>query len=239
MTSYGVIHKEPYLFYTCKSTSYFRLRITHTHTRCCIQNFPGWVITKYALTTINTRWQATQRVMAVKLTRLTHNIAIHLYLVAESCFICSSRSRRPVRKLLDTVSYLGLGPVIQFCMVSDKKPGKVAQSVMWLTIGWKTGVWLVAGAMISILATASKWALGSTQPHKQWVEGGGDLSLWWKRNVHQTDYSSSSSASNPPPPIRLRGCIQKFPDWVDNEIYAYNNKHSLRSNTKGYVGKTH
>jgi hypothetical protein len=37
----------------------------------------------------------------------------------------------------------------------------------------------------------------------------------------------------------LRGCIQKFPDWVDNEIYAYNNKHSLRSNAKGYGGKTH
>jgi hypothetical protein len=37
----------------------------------------------------------------------------------------------------------------------------------------------------------------------------------------------------------LRGCIQKFPDWVDNEIYAYYNKHSLRSNTKGYGGKTH
>jgi hypothetical protein len=33
--------------------------------------------------------------------------------------------------------------------------------------------------------------------------------------------------------------IQKFPDWVDNEIYAYNNKHSLRSNTKSYVAKTH
>jgi hypothetical protein len=33
--------------------------------------------------------------------------------------------------------------------------------------------------------------------------------------------------------------IQKFPVWVDNEIYAYNNKHSLRSNTKGYGGKTH
>jgi hypothetical protein len=33
-------------------------------------------------------------------------------------------------------------------------------------------------------------------------------------------------------------CIQKFPDWVDNEIYAWNNKHSLRSNTKGYGGKT-
>jgi hypothetical protein len=39
--------------------------------------------------------------------------------------------------------------------------------------------------------------------------------------------------------VRLRGCVQKFPDWVDNEIYAYNNKHSLRSNTKGYGGKTH
>jgi len=37
----------------------------------------------------------------------------------------------------------------------------------------------------------------------------------------------------------VRGCIQKFPDWVDNEIYAYNNKDSLRSNTKGYGGKTH
>jgi hypothetical protein len=32
------------------------------------------------------------------------------------------------------------------------------------------------------------------------------------------------------------GYIQKFPDWVDNEI---NNKNSLRSNTKGYGGKTH
>jgi hypothetical protein len=37
----------------------------------------------------------------------------------------------------------------------------------------------------------------------------------------------------------VRGCIQKFPDRVDNEIYAYNNKHSSRSNTKCYGGKTH
>jgi hypothetical protein len=36
----------------------------------------------------------------------------------------------------------------------------------------------------------------------------------------------------------IRGCIQKFTDWVDNEICAYNNKHSLRSNTKDYGGKT-
>jgi hypothetical protein len=34
-------------------------------------------------------------------------------------------------------------------------------------------------------------------------------------------------------------CIQKFPDWVDKEIYTYNNKHSLRRNIKGNGGKTH
>jgi len=37
----------------------------------------------------------------------------------------------------------------------------------------------------------------------------------------------------------LRGCIQKFPDCVNNEINNKNNKHSLRSNTKGYGAKTH
>jgi hypothetical protein len=58
-------------------------------------------ITKWT-TTINTHWEATQRVMAAKLTRLTHKIAIQLHLVAESSTICSSRSRRPVRKLLGT-----------------------------------------------------------------------------------------------------------------------------------------
>jgi hypothetical protein len=63
-------------------------------------------ITKYTLTTINTRWEATQRVMAAKFTRLTHKIGIQLHLLTESCTICSSRSRRPVRKLLDTPSYL-------------------------------------------------------------------------------------------------------------------------------------
>jgi hypothetical protein len=43
--------------------------------------------------------------MAVKLTRLTNKIAIQPHLVAKSCTICSSRSRRPVRKLSDTLSY--------------------------------------------------------------------------------------------------------------------------------------
>jgi hypothetical protein len=60
------------------------------------------LITKCTLTTINTLWEATQRVMAVKLTRLTHKIAIQPHLVADGYTICGSRSRRPVRKLLDT-----------------------------------------------------------------------------------------------------------------------------------------
>jgi len=32
-------------------------------------------------------------------------VAIQLHLLAENCTICSSRSRRPGRKLLDTPSY--------------------------------------------------------------------------------------------------------------------------------------
>jgi hypothetical protein len=43
--------------------------------------------------------------MASKLTILIHKIAIQLHLVAESCTICSPRSRRPARKLLDISSY--------------------------------------------------------------------------------------------------------------------------------------
>jgi hypothetical protein len=38
--------------------------------------------------------------------------------------------------------------------------------------------------------------------------------------------------------IDIRGRIRKFPDWIDNEINN-DNKHSLRSDTKSYGGKTH
>jgi len=44
--------------------------------------------------------------MAIKLTRLTHKTALQLHLVSGRCTICSSRFRRPVRKLLDTLSYI-------------------------------------------------------------------------------------------------------------------------------------
>jgi len=64
------------------------------------------------LTTINTRSEATQKIMAAKLTRLTHRVAIQLHLVAESCTICSSRSRRLVRKFLNTPSWMALKEII-------------------------------------------------------------------------------------------------------------------------------
>jgi hypothetical protein len=63
-------------------------------------------ITKYTLTFAITRSETTQSVMATKIAGLTHKIAIHMHLVAETCTLCSSRSRRPVRKLLNTPSYL-------------------------------------------------------------------------------------------------------------------------------------
>jgi len=43
--------------------------------------------------------------MAAILNILTHKIAMQLHPVAESCTICSSGSKRPVRKLLDTPLY--------------------------------------------------------------------------------------------------------------------------------------
>jgi hypothetical protein len=77
----------------------------------CIQKFPDWFDNEINNNNNNNNnnkhsWEAIQRVMAAKLTRLTHKIAIQLHLAAESCTICSSRSRRPVRKLLNTPSYV-------------------------------------------------------------------------------------------------------------------------------------
>jgi hypothetical protein len=55
-------------------------------------------------------------VIAAKLTRLTHKIAILPHLVAESCTICSSRSRRPVRKLLDTPQLVVTRRNVRICI---------------------------------------------------------------------------------------------------------------------------
>jgi hypothetical protein len=81
-------------------------------------------VTKSTITTINTHWEATQRVSAAKLTKLTHKIAIQLHLVAESYTICSSRCRRPVRKLLDTPSYIFDRNVVNFAAHEFKRSNR-------------------------------------------------------------------------------------------------------------------
>jgi len=58
----------------------------------------------------NNNKHSLRRAMAAKLTGLTHKIEIPLHLVAESCTICSSRSRWPVLKLLVSPS----------CIFTDK-----------------------------------------------------------------------------------------------------------------------
>jgi hypothetical protein len=72
------------------------------------------------LTTINTRWEASQRVMAANLIRLVHKITIKLHLVVESCTICTSRSRWPFRKLLDTPLYLHSSVWFHGLVLTDK-----------------------------------------------------------------------------------------------------------------------
>jgi len=74
------------------------------HYECVSKSFRTESVTKYSFTFGTTRWVATQKVMAAKLIRLTHKITIQLDLAAQSCIICSFRSRRPVRQLLDTIS---------------------------------------------------------------------------------------------------------------------------------------
>jgi hypothetical protein len=113
-----------------------------------------------SITTINTLWEATQRFMAAKLTRLTHKIAIQLHLLAESYIICISRSRRPVRKLLDTPSHLA---VFRFhngnnalCWISHMSPrmgGGVGELVYLVNNGSGTNIQTIEGKQ----ENRSKW----------------------------------------------------------------------------------
>jgi hypothetical protein len=72
--------------------------------RGCIQKLPDWVDNEIYAYNNKHLLGSNTKVMAAKLTRLTHKIAIQLRLVAENCTICSSRSRWPVRKLLDKIA---------------------------------------------------------------------------------------------------------------------------------------
>jgi hypothetical protein len=75
------------------------------HLRGRIQKFPDWVDNEIYSYSNKHSLRSNTKGYGVKITRLIHKIAIQLHLVAESCIICSSRSRRPVRKLLVTLSY--------------------------------------------------------------------------------------------------------------------------------------
>jgi len=71
--------------------SYYRnVKILNTIYEGVSKRFRTESITKYTFTTVNTSWQATQRVMAAKLCRLTHKIAMQLHFVAESCLQAAS-----------------------------------------------------------------------------------------------------------------------------------------------------
>jgi len=67
----------------------------------CIQKFPDWVHNEINNNNKHSL-RSNKTFMAAKLTRLTYKTPIQLHLAEESCNICSSRSRRPVRKLFDT-----------------------------------------------------------------------------------------------------------------------------------------
>jgi hypothetical protein len=64
-------------------------------------------ITKHTLTTIKLVQKQHKGLWLQNSLDRLKKIAIQLHLVAESCTICSFRSRRPVRKLLDTPSHAG------------------------------------------------------------------------------------------------------------------------------------
>jgi hypothetical protein len=71
--------------------------------------------------------------MVAKLTRLTHKIAMQLYLVVKSCTICSSRSRRPVRKLLDTLSY-NVNDCGVFTFITHYRTSHSLHSMVWYVL---------------------------------------------------------------------------------------------------------
>jgi len=88
--------------------------------------------------------------MAAKCNKLTHKIAIQLQLVAENCTICCSRSRRRVRKLLDTPSYMANAHLYVYGSKthtrSKKKFKLLASNLLWSfpthKIGWDGwGMW--------------------------------------------------------------------------------------------------
>jgi hypothetical protein len=106
LTVHYLSHYSKGTYFTFLSPSPEDLLVTHEGVSKSFRTESIKKSTTTTTTTTNARWEVTQRVMAAKLTRLTHKIAIQVLLMAESFTVSSSRSRRPVRKLLDTPSYI-------------------------------------------------------------------------------------------------------------------------------------
>jgi hypothetical protein len=97
---------------------------------------------------------------------------------------------------------------------------------LW-AMGWTIGVLGFdsrQGIGIFLLTTASRTALGPTQPPIQWVPG--SLSLEVKRSGREADHSPPSSAEvknawsyTSTPPIRLHGVMFS---WAQEKLYLYN-----------------
>jgi hypothetical protein len=110
--------------------------------------------------------------MSTKLTRLTHKIVIQLHVEAESGTICSSRSRRLVRKLL--VTPLDIRPIlsnvtaVRFFLTVTSLPTKGKQ-VEICTPVWSTHVFLILCLQLYI----SHWSIVSSNV-------GTNLFLWVK-----------------------------------------------------------
>jgi hypothetical protein len=73
-----------YVFFCAvKKTKTYSIRyMSLPHCTSVSKSFRTELITKWTIT-INTHWEGTQRVIAAKLSRLTHKIAIQLHLMAE------------------------------------------------------------------------------------------------------------------------------------------------------------
>jgi hypothetical protein len=116
--------------------------------------------------------------MVTKLPTLTNKIAIQLHLVAESCTICSSRSRRPVRKLSDSPSYLGYYPMTRRSSVNvapSSEQGRLAR-VRGSKLYWDTVMDLFIFAMSPYTQRVIyRWC------HK----GSGYFLEWWRRYWRQ------------------------------------------------------
>jgi hypothetical protein len=251
--------------------------VTPTICKDVSRNFRTESITKQT-TTINTRWEATQRVMAAELTK----VAIQLHVVAESCTVCSSRSRWPTRKLFNTPSYR-----LEHLKIS--RLHEFFPDVLELFYSHvRLGVYL-SDVFLFSLSLSLSWVCGP--PSLLSNRHQGLLPRRLERPGHEADHSPSSveiknacSYASIIPHVfmawylvnprdnftftlvpklcahqmwgcgghvtegglgrwiqtwSIRWCIQKSPDWVDNEIWAYFWYYSLRSNTNGYDGKTH